>query len=202
MAQARDVCDYIEGRGSREAFLARFAQARRHFDPDRHLARIGVANQTTMLARESLAIGEAVGQAMARARGATLSRAELPHLRHDLQRDAGPAGRGERAARGTARRDARDRRLQFEQHDLARGAMCGARADLPRRRRELHRPGCRHGALPPPEGSTPKRRARIGCRSASPVRVGITAGASTPNNKIGETVARILATRGLVLETV
>ena len=34
-----------------------------------------------------------------------------------------------------------------------------------------------------------------------PVRVGVTAGASTPNNKIGETVARILATRGLVLQT-
>jgi 4-hydroxy-3-methylbut-2-enyl diphosphate reductase len=33
-----------------------------------------------------------------------------------------------------------------------------------------------------------------------PLRIGITAGASTPNNKIGETVARILATRGLVLE--
>jgi ABC-type antimicrobial peptide transport system permease subunit len=31
--------------------------------------------------------------------------------------------------------------------------------------------------------------------------VGVTAGASTPNNKIGETVARILATRGLVLQT-
>jgi 4-hydroxy-3-methylbut-2-enyl diphosphate reductase IspH len=29
------------------------------------------------------------------------------------------------------------------------------------------------------------------------VRVGITAGASTPNNKIGDVVARILATRGL-----
>jgi 4-hydroxy-3-methylbut-2-enyl diphosphate reductase len=32
-----------------------------------------------------------------------------------------------------------------------------------------------------------------------PVRIGVTAGASTPNNKIGETVARILATRGLAL---
>src|SRR5262249_4890073 len=30
-----------------------------------------------------------------------------------------------------------------------------------------------------------------------PVRVGVTAGASTPNNKIGDVVARILATRGL-----
>ena len=32
-----------------------------------------------------------------------------------------------------------------------------------------------------------------------PVRIGITAGASTPNSKIGEAVIRILATRGLDL---
>ncbi len=35
---------------------------------------------------------------------------------------------------------------------------------------------------------------------AGPLRVGVTAGASTPNNKIGETVARILATRGIVAD--
>jgi 4-hydroxy-3-methylbut-2-enyl diphosphate reductase IspH len=29
------------------------------------------------------------------------------------------------------------------------------------------------------------------------VRIGLTAGASTPNNKIGDVVTRILATRGL-----
>ena len=29
------------------------------------------------------------------------------------------------------------------------------------------------------------------------VRVGLTAGASTPNNKIGDTVARVFATRGI-----
>jgi 4-hydroxy-3-methylbut-2-enyl diphosphate reductase len=34
-----------------------------------------------------------------------------------------------------------------------------------------------------------------------PVVIGVTAGASTPNNKIGETIERIAATRGLVLET-
>ena len=33
--------------------------------------------------------------------------------------------------------------------------------------------------------------------ATGPVRVGLTAGASTPNNKIGEAVARIFATRGL-----
>jgi 4-hydroxy-3-methylbut-2-enyl diphosphate reductase len=53
------VCDYIRGRGDREAFLARFGNAvSSGFDPDRDLRRIGLANQTTMLMSESLAIGE------------------------------------------------------------------------------------------------------------------------------------------------
>jgi 4-hydroxy-3-methylbut-2-enyl diphosphate reductase len=33
--------------------------------------------------------------------------------------------------------------------------------------------------------------------NAGPVRIGVTAGASTPNNKIGEAVGRIFATRGI-----
>jgi 4-hydroxy-3-methylbut-2-enyl diphosphate reductase len=36
--------------------------------------------------------------------------------------------------------------------------------------------------------------------AAGPVRVGITAGASTPNNRIGEAVANIFATRGIALD--
>ncbi|MBA3404560.1 MAG: 4-hydroxy-3-methylbut-2-enyl diphosphate reductase, partial [Gemmatimonadaceae bacterium] len=32
---------------------------------------------------------------------------------------------------------------------------------------------------------------------SGPVRIGVTAGASTPNNKIGDAVARIFATRGI-----
>jgi 4-hydroxy-3-methylbut-2-enyl diphosphate reductase len=41
---------------------------------------------------------------------------------------------------------------------------------------------------------------RVAARRAR-VRVGLTAGASTPNSKIGETVARVLATRGVHVET-
>ena len=33
------------------------------------------------------------------------------------------------------------------------------------------------------------------------ITIGVTAGASTPNNKIGETIERIAATRGVPLET-
>jgi 4-hydroxy-3-methylbut-2-enyl diphosphate reductase len=70
MSEGRQVCDYIEGRGDRETFLMKFAKAASPgFDPDVHLRRIGVANQTTMLAKESLAIGAEVGDAIARARG-------------------------------------------------------------------------------------------------------------------------------------
>ncbi|HEY0777198.1 MAG TPA: hypothetical protein VGD56_04450, partial [Gemmatirosa sp.] len=42
----------------------------------------------------------------------------------------------------------------------------------------------------------------VGWLPAGPVRVGLTAGASTPNSKIGETVARLLAMRGVRAEAV
>ena len=59
------VCDYIRGNGDRKAFLARFGgAASAGFDPDRDLARIGLANQTTMLMSESLEIGERLKQAV------------------------------------------------------------------------------------------------------------------------------------------
>ena len=35
-----------------------------------------------------------------------------------------------------------------------------------------------------------------------PLRVGVTAGASTPNNRIGEAVVRIFATRGVSLDSI
>jgi 4-hydroxy-3-methylbut-2-enyl diphosphate reductase len=64
-AEAGVVCEYIRGGGGREAFLARFSDAASPgFDPDVDLNRIGLANQTTMLMSESLEIGEMFGAAM------------------------------------------------------------------------------------------------------------------------------------------
>jgi 4-hydroxy-3-methylbut-2-enyl diphosphate reductase len=58
LAEAQMVCDFILGRGDREAFMARFARAcSPGFDPDQDLARVGVANQTTMLKSETEEIG-------------------------------------------------------------------------------------------------------------------------------------------------
>jgi 4-hydroxy-3-methylbut-2-en-1-yl diphosphate reductase len=48
------VCDYIRNGGDKSALLARFARAHSPgFDPDVHLERVGVANQTTMLRSET-----------------------------------------------------------------------------------------------------------------------------------------------------
>ena len=68
--EADQVCDYILGRGDREAFLARFQHAASPgFDPDDGLDRIGLANQTTMLASESLEIAETFRLAMVERHG-------------------------------------------------------------------------------------------------------------------------------------
>jgi 4-hydroxy-3-methylbut-2-en-1-yl diphosphate reductase len=48
------VCDYIRQGGDRAAFLERFAGSfSEGFDPEKHLQQIGVANQTTMLKSET-----------------------------------------------------------------------------------------------------------------------------------------------------
>ncbi len=58
-AQAQVVCDYVRAGGNRHEFLSCFRGATSDgFDPDRDLLRIGLANQTTMLMSQSLAIGE------------------------------------------------------------------------------------------------------------------------------------------------
>jgi 4-hydroxy-3-methylbut-2-enyl diphosphate reductase len=57
--EAAMACDYIRGGGSRQYFLQKFDRAiSPGFDPDVHLQRVGCANQTTMLSSESLEIGE------------------------------------------------------------------------------------------------------------------------------------------------
>ncbi len=65
-AEAAEVCSYIRGTGTTGAALReRFTDATSAgFDPEQHLQRVGCANQTTMLSTESLEIGEMVRGAM------------------------------------------------------------------------------------------------------------------------------------------
>jgi 4-hydroxy-3-methylbut-2-enyl diphosphate reductase len=58
-SEAGVVCEYIRHGGDRARFLAQFEHAvSPGFDPDIHLQRIGCANQTTMLSSESVEVGE------------------------------------------------------------------------------------------------------------------------------------------------
>lgn len=53
-ADALMLADYILGRGNKEAFMSHFADSiSEGFDPDIHLGEIGMANQTTMLKSET-----------------------------------------------------------------------------------------------------------------------------------------------------
>ena len=64
--EAHVLAAIIRGRLERDAFLAHFSCACSDgFDPDRHLSRIGVVNQTTMLATETREIAQVLRQALA-----------------------------------------------------------------------------------------------------------------------------------------
>ena len=78
--EARQVCDYIEKGGDRKKFLETFKPAASPgFDPDRDLEKIGCANQTTMLSSESLEIANKIQESLGRRWGSE----ELPNrFRH------------------------------------------------------------------------------------------------------------------------
>jgi 4-hydroxy-3-methylbut-2-enyl diphosphate reductase len=70
LEQTRRVCDFLENGGDPQEFLAVFAGATSPgFDPLVHLARIGVANQTTMLRNETETIQSLLREAIARRDG-------------------------------------------------------------------------------------------------------------------------------------
>jgi len=197
MEEALAVGEYIEGRGDRDAFLTRFRHAASPgFDPDLHLKRIGVANQTTMLARESLAIGEAVGAAMERAQG-TGYRAENFRTFDTIC---------------SATQDRQDAVMALLEEPLDVMLVVGgynssntmSLAAICAEHVPTFHVGDASGIDPErgvishqPIGTHEEVETAAWLPAAGPIRVGITAGASTPNNKIGDAVARIFATRGV-----
>jgi 4-hydroxy-3-methylbut-2-enyl diphosphate reductase len=203
MNEAKLVCEYIEGRGTPTEFMGRFARATSPgFDPDMHLRRIGVANQTTMLARESLAIGEEVGRAIARRYGDDYRTANFRTFDTICS-----ATQDRQDAVQELLREPLDVMVVIggynSSNTISLAALCAERVPTyhiedatsidPDSRRIAFRPaGVVHSEAEATDWM-PDRHV---------VRIGLTAGASTPNNKIGETIARIFATRGLDVRSI
>ncbi|MSR77671.1 MAG: 4-hydroxy-3-methylbut-2-enyl diphosphate reductase [Candidatus Omnitrophica bacterium] len=79
--QAGKVCQYIEGGGKREEFIQEFSKAvSPEFDPDRDLRKIGCANQTTMLSSESLEIANMLQRSMIKRYGEEVTCQNFRHF--------------------------------------------------------------------------------------------------------------------------
>jgi 4-hydroxy-3-methylbut-2-enyl diphosphate reductase len=211
MAEARLVIDYIEKSPNaltREAFLDHFAlKTSPGFDPDLHLTRVGCANQTTMLAGESLAIAAEIGHALQRRFGDE-SDFDLSH--HFRSFDTICSATQERQDAVLAMMESPDGPPDVmvviggynssNTNHLA--VMCS------RYTRTFHIADAER-IIPTtgnirfkPTGSrvdAPEIEAEDWLHDG-PLTIGLTAGASTPNNKIGEAVELILATRGLAAD--
>ena len=198
MEEAGLVCDFIEGRAPREAVLDLLAHAASPcFDPALHLERVGVANQTTMLARESLAVGETVGQAMARAHGDAYRAANFRTFDTICS-----ATQDRQDAVAALLADPLDVMLVVggfnSSNTISLAALCAERVPTyhvedaegidPENGTVHYRPVGIHHHEADAAGWLPANGA---------VTVGITAGASTPNNKIAEAVSRVFRTRGV-----
>jgi len=187
------VCEYIRRGGDANAFLTHFSNAvSPGFDPDQHLARIGLANQTTMLMSESLAIGDMFKQAMIDRWGA--EEIDLHYQAFDTICSA-----------TQDRQDAVVALLRDRPIDLMvvmGGYNSSNTANLARicadSRPTFHvaDPDClvsRDKIRHRPIDAKDETLTTGWLPSSGPVNVGLTSGASTPDNLVGAAVARLEA---------
>jgi 4-hydroxy-3-methylbut-2-enyl diphosphate reductase len=201
MEEAGLVCDYIAkrpGHLSRDKFYEHFkAKATDGFDPDRDLEKIGVANQTTMLANESLAIGARIREAFVEAYGeehaeehyrsfgticsATQERqdavVEMMKEPPDIMVVIG--GYNSSNTNHLAHMCRNHTRTYHIQDATCIDVETGA---------------IRHKPELSPDAPEIEDKDWL---PTKPFQLGLTAGASTPNNKIGETILRVLQIRGI-----
>jgi len=196
MAEARMVCEFIEGRGDTVALAAHFRNAvSPGFEFAEGLTRVGLANQTTMLSGESLAIAEEVRKSVVRRYG------EGALAAHFRSFDTICSATQERQDAVVALlSEPLDVMVVIGGYNSSNTCHLAALA---------HSKGVRTYHIEDADAIDPERAAirhqPIGSTREEWVEawldgtrlIGITAGASTPNNKIGETVVRICATSGV-----
>lgn len=195
MEEAEVVCQFIErednGDEMERLFRHRVSDA---FDFVRDLRKIGVANQTTMLAKESLAIAARLGQSLESRYGperldehfrsfdticsATQERQDAVLALIDEPLDVMLVIGGYNSS--NTNNLAKICATKVPTYHIADASCID-----PAGRSIRHKP----------VDQQEEREAREWLEGVR--RIGLTAGASTPNNKIGEAVERILETRGL-----
>ena len=192
------VCDYIRDGGDRDRLprpLRECGLARlRSRTATSH--RIGCANQTTMLMTESLEIGEMFRDAMRDAIRRGGAGGAVPRVRHHLQRDPGAAGRGRGAARRASRLDLMLVVGGYNSSNTCNLArICAAKVPT----FHIADPGCMVSATELQHRPVGAPSTTVGLEvttrdwlpASGPVIVGLTAGASTPNNIVGEVIQRL-----------
>ncbi|HEY7513409.1 MAG TPA: 4-hydroxy-3-methylbut-2-enyl diphosphate reductase [Vicinamibacteria bacterium] len=193
------VCGFIRGTVASEDLKARFASAvSPRFDPARDLARIGLANQTTMLMSESLEIQERLRRAMRDRYGEAALRERFRAFdticsatqdRQDaVQRLLGEGGLDVMVVIGGYNSSNTQALARICAEHATTYHISGADRLVGAHIR--HRPVVPHAAEMETADWLP----------SGPVTVGLTAGASTPNNVVGEVVERILALRGRTVD--
>ena len=198
VAETDLVCDYIRGQLSGVDLMSKFGDAAGpNFNPDVHLQRVGLANQTTMLMSETLKVQETLRRAMVERYGADGLESRFRAFDTIC----------------SATQERQDAVLEM----LAAGALDlmvvigGYNSSNTQALARMCAPRVQTYYIDSPECITPAgiRHRPVGDHAETltggwlpdgTVRIGITAGASTPDSVVGDTIERILALRGQTAE--
>jgi 4-hydroxy-3-methylbut-2-enyl diphosphate reductase len=199
MTEARLVCDHIEHGGSTDSLVTALGHAASDgFDFDRDLVRIGVANQTTMLSGESLAIAGEFRKSLAQRYGDDHVQ---EHFRAFDTICSATQERQDAVVKMLA--EPVDVMLVVGGYNSSNTCALAALAERHGvRTYHIEDAGNIHAddrsIRYQPVGSKQEVVEEDWLRNAAVI--GVTAGASTPNNKIGETVARVCDTAGVSMD--
>lgn len=199
MQEAERVCDFIAGKWARAEFLQHFQNAvSAGFDPARDLEKIGVANQTTMLSSESLAIAGRLQRAMLEKYGAE----NLAQHFRNFDTICSATQDRQDAVLALVQKQKLDLMLVIGGYNSSNTNHLVELAADYTRAYHIDDPKCLLSA-----GAIRHKPAGQAAEIESPqwlppgeVNIGLTAGASTPNNKIGETIERLAQLRGFVVD--
>jgi 4-hydroxy-3-methylbut-2-en-1-yl diphosphate reductase len=193
------VCDFIRKGGDREAFLEMFRNSvSKQFDPERDLTRIGLANQTTMMSSESLEIQKMLRQAIVDRYG------EPEIAKRFIAFDTICSATQDR-------QDTLSALLHSTRLDLVlvvggfNSSNTGHLAELGSEKAPTFHVENEQGLVSADEirYREPKSGKVVtahGWLSPGKLSIGVTAGASTPDNIVGRVIERLLEIRGISLE--